>query len=127
MVTKAFRVGRSQTRRKRECRGPTWVVAFDPGGSEDEAEKEVLAAAPAGADDCVPWMYILFSLPGSCWNCRQRFQDHVVLVQLGVHGVDLALAEGIVESVDRRCEGAMPRREAVTRSMASDTVSPPVC
>jgi len=27
------------------------------------------------------------------------FQDHVILVELRVHGVDLALAEGIVEGV----------------------------
>ena len=30
---------------------------------------------------------------------RLAFEDDVVLVQLGVHGVDLALAEGVVEGV----------------------------
>jgi hypothetical protein len=58
------------------------VVAFDPAVAEAEAENEVLAAAPVAPDD---------------GEAGLGFHDHVVLVQLGVHGVDLPLSEGIVK------------------------------
>ena len=41
---------------------------------------------------------------------RLRLQDHVVLVELRVHGVDLALAESVVERVvDGRRRDSQPR------------------
>ena len=42
---------------------------------------------------------------------RLALEDYVVLIQLRVHGVDLALAESVVESVVDRC-----RSNAETRS-----------
>ena len=42
---------------------------------------------------------------------RFRFQNHVILVQLRVHRVDLALPEGVVERVvDRRRGDSQARR-----------------
>ena len=41
---------------------------------------------------------------------RLRLHDHVILVQLRVHGVDLALAEGVVQCVVDGC-----RRDAQSR------------
>ena len=75
------------------------MVALEPAVADAEAEKEVLAAAPLAPEEALAWMYILFSLAGSFGEVGLRFQDHVVLVELGVHGVDLALAEGVVEGV----------------------------
>jgi len=54
------------------------------------------------------------------------FQNHVVLVELRVHRIDLALSESVIQGVVD-VEGAIPSRDAVARSMISETASPPVC
>ena len=42
---------------------------------------------------------------------RQRFQDHVILIELGVHRIDLALSKGVVQRVvDGGRSDAKPRR-----------------
>src|SRR5271156_6765300 len=45
------------------------VVALEPAVADADAEKEVLAAAPLAPEEALDWMYNLFSLPGSFWNC----------------------------------------------------------
>ena len=120
-------VGRRSGRWTTAYRAAEVVVAFDP--ADDEPEDANEEDAPGARwlrkkhwtgyrDRC--------SFSGSCWNCGIGFQDHVILVQLRVHRVDLALAESVVQRVvDGR--GAMPSRDAVTRSITSETASPPVC
>src|SRR5271156_641464 len=45
------------------------VVALEPAVADADAEKDVLAAAPVAPEEALDWMYNLFSLPGSFWNC----------------------------------------------------------
>ena len=87
------------------------MVAFEPADADADAENGSGGArARCAPEEAFDWMYRLFSLPGSCLELRLRFQNHVVLVELRVHRVDLALAEGVVERVvDGRRRDAQPR------------------
>ncbi len=52
---------------------------------------------------------------GIALELRQRFEDHMVLVELGVHRVDLALSQGVVKSVvdGRRSDTEARRGDAI--------------
>ena len=75
------------------------VVALDPAVAEAEAEKEVLAAAPEAARRCVALDVNLVQLIRIDGEVRLGLHDHVILVELGVHGVDLTLPKGVVEGL----------------------------
>ena len=68
------------------------------------------APAPVAPDDAFAWMYRLLQLARVLLELRQRFQNHVVLVELRVHRADLPLAEGVVQRVvDGRRRDAQAR------------------
>ena len=107
------------------CNSAEVVSAFEPADAEAEDENDVTAPAPVVRTKRSPGCK---GSPG----CRvaaatgRGFQNHVVLVELRVEGADLPLAVGVIERVVDGV-GAMPSRDAVTRSIDSETARPPVC
>ena len=90
-------------------------MAFDPAEEDPDDEKELDAPGPDVPDEALAWMYKSCSTFGILLVLRQSFKDHVVLIELRVHRIDLALSQSVVQSVvDGR------RRNAKARSR--DTV-----
>ncbi len=87
------------------------VVAFEPADAEPEEAKEEDAPGPAAPAEVLVWRYRSWILPGFPLHARRSLQDHVILVQLRIHGIDLALAKGVVEGVvnggKAQCQAAM--------------------
>ena len=105
--------GQSACRAERAC----WlrrveggaVRAFDPADVEPFPERDV-AAAPVVPQPSSPGCKVWFSLFGIELKLRLRLQNHVVLIQLRIHRVDLALAKGVVQRVvDGGRRDAQPR------------------
>ena len=84
------------------------VGAFEP--AEDEPEEAKRTRRRRCCRGRVRLDVQVLQLAGSCWK-RGSLEDDVVLVDLRVHGVDLALAEGVIERVvDGRGRDAEARR-----------------
>ena len=75
------------------------VSAFEPAEADAEEENEVAAPAPRCARRGIRLDVQIAQLGGILLPLRGGLKDHVVLVELRIEGVDLALAEGVVERV----------------------------
>src|SRR6202035_1236656 len=78
------------------------------GGSGTVSGRAGGSTGRAGSGICLNIEFVQFV--GIKLKLGLRFQNHVILIQLRVHGVDLALAEGVIQSVvDRRGCNTKPR------------------
>src|SRR5580700_5781396 len=101
-------------------------MAFDPAEADPEAEKEVEAPGPDVPEDALAWMYSFCNVSGVCWywGCVSRITWYWLSC---VYIVLIWRCPKASYRVLSMVDGAIPRREAVTRSMISETASPPVC
>ena len=79
---------------------------------------------PDAPEDALAWMSDLAQLLRICLEMRLCFQDHVILIDLGIHGVDLALAK-LSYRVLSMVAGAIPA--AMRHFDGQVTASLPVC
>src|ERR1700692_2226027 len=101
-------------------------MAFDPAEEDPDDEKELDAPGPEVPDEALAWMYKFCSTFGSCWYCGRASRTtwywlscvYIVLIWRWPKASYRVLS---------MVAGAIPRREAVIRSLISDTASPPVC